>query len=141
MIAIDTNLLLYAFQPAVPMHVAARRAIEAAAASRLGWGITIVNVAEFWSVATRGGDGAAQAKPVEAEAYLGGLRAAGAGMWQPGRDFGERLVATARQMQITGRRIFDLQIGLMALDNGATELWSQDRAFIAPPRLRLVHPF
>jgi predicted nucleic acid-binding protein len=46
MIAVGTNLLLYA-------HRAARRALERAIGDGGGWGITQPSVAEFWSVVTQ----------------------------------------------------------------------------------------
>lgn len=48
MIAVDTNLLVYAHRSAVPEHARARRAIENAVDDPHGWGISIANVAEFW---------------------------------------------------------------------------------------------
>jgi len=36
--------------------------------------------------------------------------------------------------------IFDLQIGLTALDNGADQIWSHDAGFLAPPGLRIHDP-
>ena len=37
-------------------------------------------------------------------------------------------------------RVFDLQIGLAAFDNGAHELWTHDRRFIRVPGLRVRNP-
>jgi hypothetical protein len=50
------------------------------------------------------------------------------------------LVAVAAQKQVYGVRIFDLQIGLIAADNGATEMWSHDRQFVAPSRMKVFDP-
>lgn len=36
--------------------------------------------------------------------------------------------------------ILDLQIARTARDNGATEIWTHDRAFPAIPGLRVVDP-
>ena len=72
MIALDTNLLVYAHRAAVTQHQPARRAITRASRS-----------------------------PV-------------------------------------GPRIFDLQVGPMAFEGGATELWTADRGFASPPGLPVV---
>ena len=72
MIALDTNLLVYAHRAAVAQHQPARRAVTRASRS-----------------------------PV-------------------------------------GPRIFDLQIGLMAFEGGATKLWTADRRFASPPGLPVV---
>jgi predicted nucleic acid-binding protein len=41
---------------------------------------------------------------------------------------------------ITGRHVYDLQIALAARDHGATEIWTNDRAFSTVPGLTLVNP-
>jgi len=46
----------------------------------------------------------------------------------------------ATDMKIAGGRVFDLQIALTALENGATELWSHDRGFACLPGLLLRDP-
>jgi predicted nucleic acid-binding protein len=43
-------------------------------------------------------------------------------------------------MKISGARVFDLQIALTALENGATELWSHDRGFAGLPGLLVRDP-
>ena len=37
-------------------------------------------------------------------------------------------------------RVFDLQIGLTAFDNGAHEIWTHDGAFVRIPGLRVRDP-
>ena len=52
MIAVDTNLLVYAHRGGLPEHRAARAALEQVAASSSGWGIPQTCTAEFWSIVT-----------------------------------------------------------------------------------------
>lgn len=140
MVAVDTNLLLYALHPAAPEHLRARAALSQARADERGWGFTIGTVAEFWSVATRPAPGGALATPEEAAAFLASLHRAGAQIWQMGPEGGVRLLAAARVHGVCGRRIFDLQIALAARDNGATELWTHDRSFLGLPGLAIRDP-
>lgn len=58
----------------------------------------------------------------------------------PGPSFATRLVRTAADLGVSGPRVFDLQIALCALDGGATELWTHDRAFVKVPGLALRDP-
>ena len=44
------------------------------------------------------------------------------------------------ELKIVGRRIFDLQIALIAFENGATELWSHDKNFVGVPGLKVSDP-
>jgi len=140
-IAVDTNLLLYAFFPQEAEHASARAALLRAQADGRGWGFTVANASEFWSVATRaGGERAQAATTTEAVAFLASLIHAGAQLWQGQADFGLRLLAIASQGEILGRRIFDLQIALAARDDGATEIWTHDRDFVAVAGLRVFDP-
>lgn len=46
----------------------------------------------------------------------------------------------ARRLGVRGARIFDLQIALIARDNGARELWTHDAGFVTVPGLRVWDP-
>lgn len=141
MIAVDTNLLVYAHRSSVPQHAAARRAIEKAAAHPEGWGFALGAVVEFWSVVTH--PAAPHPSPAEkARAFLDVLcRDAGAQVFSPGPGFAGRLTALADRMGVRGVRVFDLSIGLTAAESGASEIWTHDRGFVPCPGLDVVHPF
>lgn len=139
MVAIDTNLLVYAIQPAVPEYAPARRALTRAAASG-SWGISQVCALEFWSTVTRMVRGRAMASALEAAGFLVRLEAAGCQRWVAGDAFLTRLLALAMRAGAVGPKIFDLAIGLTALDNGATEIWTHDQQFTAPAGLRVFDP-
>ncbi len=141
MIAIDTNLLVYAQRRHAPEHRAARRAIERASADRRGWGIPLSCIAEFWCVVTHPASSGGPSPAKEARAFLHELMGnGGANVWTPGAGFWERLTQLASDLKIAGARMFDLQIALIALENGATELWSHDRAFGVLPGLVVCDP-
>jgi len=139
LITIDTNLLLYAVDRRVPEHAAARFALEKAGAGG-NWGFTLVSAVEFWSWATRPMGEGAVASGEEALAFLAALLGAGAQLLHPLPGFGLRLLDSAQRHKVIGKRIFDWQIGLIALEHGTTEFWTHDRMFRAPPGLRLVDP-
>src|SRR5262249_10311465 len=136
MIAIDTNLLVYAHRSATPEHRAARRAIERAAAHQRSWGIAAASVSEFWAVVTHSTARGRPSGPAEASRFLRALiESGGMAIWRPGEAFGERFVQLAEDLDVPGARIYDLQIGLTALDNGAFELWTHDQDFVRIPGL------
>ncbi len=141
MIAVDTNLLVYAHRRGVAEHRAAQRAIERATEDPRGWGISLQSVGELWSVATHPAAAGRPASPGRVTAFLRNLREQG-GMqvWIPGVGFDDRLLQLAIDLRVTGPRIFDLQIALTAFEHGAAELWTRDRAFVKIPGLRLAHP-
>lgn len=141
MIAIDTNLLVYAHRAGVSEHRAARRAIEEASEDDRGWGIAAASISEFWGVVTHPAAVGRPSTPAEASRFLRALvRDGGMDIWRPGAGFGERLVQLAADLGVRGPRVFDLQIGLTAFDNGAHELWTHDRRFVRLPGLRVRDP-
>ena len=94
---------------------------------------------EFWSVVTHPASTGRPTTPTQAAAFVRALVAAGAAIWLPGPGFGERLMQVARDLDVSGPRIFDLQIALTAFEGGATEIWTHDaelrqRARSARPR-------
>ena len=58
----------------------------------------------------------------------------------PGPSFAIRLLQIAADLEVTGPRIFDLQIALCALDGGAGRVWTNDRRFVKLPGLAIEHP-
>ena len=140
MIALDTNLLLYAHRARTPEHARARKAIERAAAGDGGWGMAAASLAEFWAVATHPASEGRRSTPTQAASFVRALVRAGAQIWLPGPGFGDRLLQVAIDLEITGPRVFDLQIGLAAFEGGATELWTHDARFVKIPGLRLHDP-
>ena len=78
MIALDTNLLVYAHRAAVAQHQPARRAITRASRSPGGWGFSLPVAVEFWSVVTHPTASGRPSTPNEAARFLAGLETAGA---------------------------------------------------------------
>jgi len=142
MIVLDTNLLIYAHRSATPEHTAARKAIDSACNSARGAGISLPSVSEFFSVVTHPASSGRPSTAAEAGDFITALEnSGGVRILLPHAGFHERLLTLARDLEIKGPRIFDLQIALTGLDNGATELWTRDQGFIKIPGLKLVNPF
>lgn len=140
MIAIDTNLLIYAHRSLTAEHRAARTAIETACAMPDGCGITLPTVAEFLSIVTHPAASGRPSKPRAAADFLAALAEAGIVTLMPGPSFAARLAQTAADLDVSGARVFDLQIGLCALDGGATEVWTHDARFVKIPGLVVRDP-
>lgn len=141
MIALDTNLLVYAFLPGVREHVGARRAIEKASDDPRGWGVALPSIAEFWMVVTHPASVGGPSPSSAARDFLDALLIEGPGtLWMPREPFWTRLLQLATDLRVSGPRIFDLQIGLTAFDSGATEVWTHDEGFVAFPGLRIHDP-
>jgi predicted nucleic acid-binding protein len=141
MIALDTNLLAYAHRSATAEHQSAQKAIEKAVAHPSGWGIPLPCVAEFWMVVTHPSCRGGPSSSALARRFLTALIDSGNGqIWHPAPGFGLRLAHAASAREVSGARIFDLQIAMIAAENGATQLWTHDKAFVAVPGLRVIDP-
>jgi predicted nucleic acid-binding protein len=140
MIAIDTNLLVYAHRSRTPQHAQARKAIERAAAADAGWGISASSLTEFWAIVTHPEAQGRPSAPSQASAFVTALVQAGAHIWLPGPGFGDRLLQVATDLDIVGPRVFDLQIALTAFEGGATDIWTHDDRFVSVPGLRVHDP-
>jgi len=139
-IAIDTNLLVYSHRARTPENAQAQAAVTRAAASSLGWGLAAAVLPEFWSVVTHPASEGRPSTPTQAAAFVRALTTAGAAIWLPGPGFGERLLQMARDLDVSGPRVFDLQIALTAFEGGATEIWTHDAGFVSVPGLRVHDP-
>ncbi|RME21972.1 MAG: PIN domain-containing protein [Deltaproteobacteria bacterium] len=141
MIAVDTNLLVYAHRAQTAEHTAAKRAIELAAGNPGGWGIPLQCISEFWAVVTHPRAAGRPSEPEEAAGFIRALvETGGAAILEPGSGFAGRLLAAAKSACVSGARIFDLQISLTALEAGASELWTHDRHFVSVPGLKIHDP-
>ena len=141
MISVDTNLLVYAHRSLCPEHEAAKKAIEKAAANSSGWGFTLPSVAEFWTVATHYSCEGGPSTPEQASQFLASLIETGnPKIFLPNESLTFRLVRTAKDLGVHGVRIFDLQIALISIEAGATEIWTHDSGFIKVPGIAISDP-
>ncbi len=141
MIALDTNLLVYAHRAGTPEHDRAKKALARAIRDPRGFGIAVSCLPEFWSVVTHPAAAGRPSTPREARDFLRALVEDGGGsVWTPTPGFGERLVRLAADRDVGGPRIFDLSIALLAFENNAQELWTHDRSFEGVPGLEIVDP-
>ncbi len=141
MIALDTNILIYAHRSGYQEHASARHALESMFTAGLTWGIPLPCLAEFWSIVTHQKMGNRPSSPKEAMEFISFVLEDGDGqLLLPGSDFGVRLMDMAFKLDVSGVRVFDLQIGLAAHDNGAEVIWTHDRGFLTIPGIRCLDP-
>jgi hypothetical protein len=58
----------------------------------------------------------------------------------PGAGFADDIMQRAVNLSVSGARIFDLQIALIAADHGAREIWTHDLNFVRLPGIRIRDP-
>ena len=140
MIAIDTNLLIYAYRADAQNHHAAKVLIEQAANDARGWGIPIYCVGEFFRFVTHPNT-PARSSPTHAASFIEALIGSGAArIFYPDHRFVADLVASMKERVVCGNDVFDLQIATCALNQGATTLWTNDKSFAELPGLQVEFP-
>lgn len=140
-IAVDTNILVYAHRVDLPFHpVAARRVTELAEGAGL-WGIPWPCVHEFFAVVTHPRTFRAPTPVGQALAFLGALRDSGrcVFMAEPESHW-DTLSSLATQADLRGGQIHNARIAAICLGHGVRELWSADRDFSRYPTLRVRNP-
>jgi hypothetical protein len=140
-IAVDTNILVYAHRRETPHHVSAAQSIRRLAEAGAPWAIPWACVHEFLSIATNPRIFKPPTPPEAAirqieywmESPSLRLLSESAGYWQ-------ELRATFLKGKLTGAQVHDARIHAVCLANGARELWSADRDFSRMRGLRIVNP-
>ena len=141
MIAVDTNLLVYAHRSDGSAHVAARDALSGLADREGRWAIPWPCVHEFLAVCTGPAFGDARTPLAEA------LRALGTWLAHPscttlGESAGHfsTLAALCERAALRGGAVHDARIAAICIDHGVDELWSCDRDFSRFPDLPVRNP-
>ncbi len=141
MIAVDTNILVYAHRPESPLHADSDAAIRRLAATGHPWGIPCHCLVEFAAVVS---NSRIWKHPSTTEHI-----AAQVGAWRTSRDLRilgddetvwERCVEIAEKGRIQGARWYDARIAATCLAHGVAELWTVDRDYSRFPVLRSRNP-
>jgi toxin-antitoxin system PIN domain toxin len=141
MIAVDTNLLVYAHRADSPWHAAAKEVVRSLAESRSAWAIPWPCMHEFLAVVThpriyRPPSTLDQAL-AQAEAWLGSpsLSLLAEAAWHM-----DQLGDVLRRGKVVGPQIHDARIAALCLEHGVSELWSADRDFARYPQVTVKNP-
>jgi len=141
MIAIDTNILVYAHRPHFEAHAPCRAAIEALVRSGERFALPWPCLHEFIAVVTNGRAFASPTSVDEAVAFVDDFAALPHCQFlgETPRHLGV-LSDLMRAPGITGPRVHDARIAAICLSHGVSELWTADRDFSYFPRLRTRNP-
>lgn len=130
MIAVDTNILVYAHRRDSEFHAAAVSRLRELAEGRAPWAIPWPCVHEFFSIVTHPRIYTPPTTTDQAveqiDAWLGSpsvtLLGEGIGYW-------EVLRSALREGKVVGPMVHDGRIAALCMSNGVRELWSMDRDF------------
>ena len=130
MIAIDTNVLVYAHREELAWHVAAKRAVTDLAEGDAPWAIPVFCLTEFVRVATHP---KLFNPPYHADEACTAierlLESPTLQILHPGERFPDLFTAAVREANATGNLVFDAQIVAVCREAGVTRLLTEDRDF------------
>ncbi len=130
MIAVDTNVLVYAHGEQFAKHAAAKQRLTALAEGRQKWGIPAICVREFLRIVTHPRVLSSPFSMPEAITALTAVLASpSVEMLLPGEQHWLYLAEAAEESDARGNLVFDAAIVAICRENGATELITEDRDF------------
>ena len=141
MIAVDTNLLVYAHRGETPFHEAASRALADLIETGAQWAIPWPCVHEFLAVVTN----ARIFKPptpvnTALEATRRWLDSPTLITLAETERHWNQLVTIVAAGRVAGPMVHDARIAALCLEHGVTELWTADRDFSRFPQLKVRNP-
>lgn len=142
MIALDTNILVYARRQETPYHRQAKRLLKKLAEGDEPWALPWPCIYEFLRVITHPRvfdpptDIDAALEDLESLIESPSLVLLGEGFAHAGH-----LRAAVKGGSATGNLIHDAHIAALVIEHGVSELWTADRDFARFPGLRSKNPF
>ncbi len=141
MIAVDTNILVYAHRDDASFHEAARRSVIGLAEGRATWAIPWSCLHEFVCVVT---NPRVFRPPTPLADALGQVEAwlASPSLVVLGEppDYWAALARAARAARVAGPLIYDARIATICRLHGVRELWTADRDYTRFPDLTIFNP-
>jgi uncharacterized protein len=136
-IAVDTNILVYAHREELGRHEAARRALVELAEGPRPWAIPVFCLGEFLRVITHRRLFDPPFTTDEAvEALQRVLASPSLRVLVPGDYFLPLLAEAMREAEVSGNLVFDAQIVALCREAGVSELLTEDRDFARFPAFR-----
>lgn len=138
MIALDTNILVYAHRTEMSWHIPAKRLVQELFDGDAPWAIPVACVHEFLSVVTR------VPKPTSAELALTQVKewllSPSVKLLHSTEHHIEALERVVLSGQARGGQIHDARIVAICLEHGVREIWSVDRDLARFPLLPSKNP-
>ena len=141
MIAIDTNLLVYAHREDSDWHQRAAAAVAGLAESTREWAIPWPCLHEFLAIVTHP---RIFKTPTPATLAIGQVEAwlesPSLVVMSENEPYLEGLRDTLLSSRVTGARVHDARVAALCLSHGIRELWTADRDFSMFPQLKTRNP-
>jgi toxin-antitoxin system PIN domain toxin len=140
-IAVDTNLLIFAHRADSPFQRDAVAALKPLLEGTSAWALPWPCVHEFISIATNPRIYKPASTLEEALGFLDStLGSPHLNLLSESQGYFEKLRHVAKAGKISGPRIHDARIAALCIHHGVSELWSADRDFSSFPQLKVRNP-
>ena len=141
MIAVDTNILVYAHRGESPFHTQAYACLRSLAEGPQRRGIPVSCLHEFLAVVTHPKVFSPASTGPQALAQVDAwLASPQALVLHSGAQHWRILAELATQAKLQGGQFHDARIAALCIENGVSLLWSADRDFGRFKRLKTVNP-
>jgi len=141
MIAVDTNILVYAHRAEMPFHGAAFACLKSLAEGRAAWGIPVTCLHEFLAVVTNAKVFAPASLLDQAFAQVDAwLAAPHSRVLHSGAQHWSILSTLASKARLQGGHFHDARIATICLENGVSMLYTADRDFGRFKDLKTMNP-
>jgi toxin-antitoxin system PIN domain toxin len=141
MIAVDSNILVYAHREDSPWHDVAYTCIVQLAVGRGPWAIPWPCIHEFLAIVTHA---RIYAPPTPLETAIDQVEAwfesPSLVLLSESENYWEQLRASIRAGRVTGPQVHDARVAALCLEHGVAELWTVDRDFGRFPELKVRNP-
>jgi uncharacterized protein len=140
-IAVDTNLLVYAHRVESDWHDQAHERIRELAEGRVRWALPWPCLHEFLAIVTHPGIWDPPTPMDRAVDQVGAwLESPSAVLLSEGRAHWDELRDLLLAGRVQGPRVHDARVAALCLAHGVVELWSADRDFSRFPSLTTRNP-
>lgn len=141
MIAVDTNILVYAHRGDAPWHDKAAAAVRTLAEGRAAWALPWPCVHEFIAIVTHPRIFKTPSPLAAAlDQVAAWLESPSAVLIAEGEGYWAELRSTLAESRISGPLVHDARIASLCAHHGVSTLWSADRDFGRFPKLTTVNP-
>jgi uncharacterized protein len=140
-IAVDTNILVYAHRSDSPFHAAATTQVRRLAEGRTPWALPWPCLHEFFSIATHPRIYQPPSTTAQALAQIDAwLASPSVVLLSEAGTYWPTLRQSLEDGKVTGPMVHDGRIAALCVSNGVRELWSADRDFSRFPALITRNP-
>lgn len=141
MIAVDTNILVYAHRGESEFHEQAYERLVGLAEGDRPWGIPVSCLHEFLAIVTNpkifAPPSSIEQAIAQVEAWLASPRVH---VLHSGVTHWETLADLVRKAKLKGGQIHDARVAALCLENGVSVLWTADRDFGRMKALKTANP-